>query len=140
MSKGGFASQLFNDPELLGESLVFDADAPFGAVSLDIGPEHPYFLGHIPLKVESILLCQSELAEIVIEGLLGDAHYFGSFLQTDLVLMPVDGVVDLPPLLHVLKYLLDASFPVSLLLGLTFGSRRIVTFHIGVLVVDFLVF
>ena len=80
---------------------MLDSLITLGPVRFDEGPQHSDFLLDVCLKIEPILLCEPQLAVVVVEGFLGDAHHLGGLLKVDFVFVLVEGVMNLSPLFHV---------------------------------------
>ena len=56
---------------------------------LDVTPQHAHLLVQVLPEVELMQLCQSQLAIVIIEALLGDAEHLGRLLQVDLLFIVI---------------------------------------------------
>ena len=71
--------------------------------ALHEGSQHSHSLVHVGLKIEAVLLCDPQLAVIVVEGLLGHAQHARRLGQTHLLSIfgaAGPGLVHRPPFSH----------------------------------------
>lgn len=93
-----------NNLQVLGMAMRLEVLPLFLCLAfLDVTPQHSHLLIEILREVELVELCQSQLAVVIIEALLGDCQYPGCLLQVDLLFVVVGlGTIQMkiPPFLY----------------------------------------
>lgn len=62
--------------------MSFACGLGFRFLVLDVAAQDAHLLIAVLLKVKAILLAEAQLEQVVVEGLLADAHFGGRVLQT----------------------------------------------------------
>jgi hypothetical protein len=99
--------------------VVTYSDGLIDSMLLDKISKFPHFLIHVLFKVKVMKLCQSQLAIVIIETLLGHSHLLSCFLQVHFFLGIVwfgGGEVQVPPMFDEGNNFGDSSLFASIVL------------------------
>lgn len=98
-----------------------------GLVLADERTQHAHLGIHMLFEIKAELLSEPELIEVVVEALLGDADHLGGVLQTDLILVVFEGIMNIAPPLNTLNDLPNGPLLITLLprLGGLHGARAL---------------